>query len=362
MYNLLVSANENEWEGQNFNLEISRCINEKEYTDSDFAKKYGGLNISDIKILNKLPCVFAYEDGCNKNPKFGFINQVVKGNGSLEISYKITKPDLFLTNEDISKMKFELGISSFEMKRTHWALKNVDLKKVLLKRNIKISKKMATHTTKTAKEKQGSTESIVIQNVKNTKINIGEKVRNVNKNTKENNKNHPWNNPWLVTIIGGIIVGIIVGLVLYFLTNTFFNSGKANSKVEYNQQTTSTITITPNPTLHINSVSPKEISDEIKKLPPLQQREAGRNYQGINISWSLFFLDIFPSYNKKGVYTIHLQDQSGISIVCDINIDDYPVLKITKKSQKIDAEGTILNVEDNIIFLDKCKLLISKRN
>ena len=138
MYNLLVSADKNAWGGNNFNIEISRCINKNEYTDEDLVEQYGKLNSSDIKELKKFPCIFAYEESCQMNPKFGYIKQIVKGKVSLEISYEIIELEKFLTHSDILKLKFELGIPNWEMSRTHWALKEIELTSVLQAKEIKL--------------------------------------------------------------------------------------------------------------------------------------------------------------------------------------------------------------------------------
>jgi hypothetical protein len=139
MYNLLVSANEKDWEGKNFHIETTRCINKNEYTDEELSKKYGKLRISDIEKLCQYPCVFAYEKEREKNPKFGYIEKVVKGKGMLEISYNIIELSKFLSHSELLNSKFDLSIPNREMSRTHWALKDVDLKQVLKSKGIDIS-------------------------------------------------------------------------------------------------------------------------------------------------------------------------------------------------------------------------------
>jgi len=136
MYNLFVSSNEESWEGEPFFLEIDRCV--REYTDTEITEKYGKLRQFDISKILRFSCIFAYESGCKKNPKFGLIREIVKRQGKVKISYEIIELDKFLTYSDILEMLFDLDISDYEMNRTHWAIKNVNLSKELIAKKIKL--------------------------------------------------------------------------------------------------------------------------------------------------------------------------------------------------------------------------------
>ncbi|MHA1280036.1 MAG: toll/interleukin-1 receptor domain-containing protein [Candidatus Helarchaeota archaeon] len=134
MYHLLVSANDEEWNGEPFILEIGRCV--REYTDKEITEKYGELTTSQINEIRRFPCIFAYETGCKKDPKFGLIRDITKRKGKIKIEYEIVKLDNFLTHKDILNMLFELDISDWEMNRTHWAIKDVNLAKELAAKGI----------------------------------------------------------------------------------------------------------------------------------------------------------------------------------------------------------------------------------
>lgn len=134
MYNLLVSANDESWNGELYILEIGRCV--REYTDTEITEKYGELTKSDIDEIRRFPCIFAYEAACKKDPKFGLIRDITKRQGKVKIDYEITELEKFLTHSDISDMLFDLDISDWEMNRTHWAIKNVNLSKELIAKGI----------------------------------------------------------------------------------------------------------------------------------------------------------------------------------------------------------------------------------
>jgi len=75
MYNLFVSGLEDAWQGQPFQIEISRCV--REYTSSAITSRYGALDKSALDELKRFPCIFAYEIGCKLPPKLEFIRDVI---------------------------------------------------------------------------------------------------------------------------------------------------------------------------------------------------------------------------------------------------------------------------------------------
>ena len=136
MFNLFVSASEDEWEGDPFIIELSRCV--REYTVEEITHKYGDLTKSQIHEIKAFPSVFAYESSCQKDPKFGSLKEVRRKNDEVKIEYEIIKLDHFLTTETLTEMTFELEIGKWELNRTHWAIKDVDLAKELATKGIRL--------------------------------------------------------------------------------------------------------------------------------------------------------------------------------------------------------------------------------
>ena len=136
MYNLLVSANATAWDGQYWNIELGRCISVREYTDDALTARLGELDGATINELKRLPCVFAYEDFNNLAPKFGAIRDISKRPGEVRIRYEIVAVEPFLAAQDFGRLAFELDIGKWEMNRTHWAVKDVDLPEALRTKEI----------------------------------------------------------------------------------------------------------------------------------------------------------------------------------------------------------------------------------
>jgi hypothetical protein len=137
MYHLLISGNSESWDGQPWDIrtkELSRCITE--YTDPVLTKKYSALGPGEVNELRRYPCIFAYESGCRKDPKFGVNRDVTRRASGVRVEYEIRPLDPFITFAQVEEMSFSLDIGEWELNRTHWALKDVDLARELHTRGI----------------------------------------------------------------------------------------------------------------------------------------------------------------------------------------------------------------------------------
>lgn len=131
MYNLFVSGWKEEWQGVPCTFDLSRCVNQHEYTDQKIAEKFGKLDGAELAELTRLPTIFAYEAACKLDPKFGLIRDVTVRRGQVRIEYEFIPVQPFLTVADFDTLAFELDIGNWEMNRTHWAVKDVNLPKEL---------------------------------------------------------------------------------------------------------------------------------------------------------------------------------------------------------------------------------------
>jgi HEPN domain-containing protein len=134
MYNLLISADQNSWEGPPFEIDLARCI--REYTDREIVEKYQHLTEAIIRKIKRLPCLFAYETQCEKAPKFGLIRNVLIRRNLVSIEYDIIDLEPFLTYQDLTELSFRLDINGWELSRTHWAIKNINLAEELYLKGI----------------------------------------------------------------------------------------------------------------------------------------------------------------------------------------------------------------------------------
>lgn len=138
MYNLLMSGNPDYWNGDPVLLNADRCVCVREYTDKTIADKYGDFTEAQKESIKQFPCIFAYEANHEKDPKFGRIHKITKRKGKVKIEYELFELDKFITHEEISDMSFDLDITDWELKRSHWAIKDIDLRDELSKKDIEL--------------------------------------------------------------------------------------------------------------------------------------------------------------------------------------------------------------------------------
>lgn len=125
IYNLLISGNEEAWESDSYILDLSRFL---EYTEQDLKDRFSKLGNEVINEIITYPCIFAYEDGCERNSSIGYITDIMVRQGKVKITFQ---KEATLSSEDLHKLSFELDIDDWEFRRTHWAIKKVNLYKEL---------------------------------------------------------------------------------------------------------------------------------------------------------------------------------------------------------------------------------------
>jgi tRNA A-37 threonylcarbamoyl transferase component Bud32 len=133
MYSLFIAGDNGAWDGEVFSLPVDRFC---EYTDEDTQDRYK-LPLTDErrKELVGLPCLFAYE-GLH-DVHIGQLTSISSNNGRQKIRFELSKVSIPAgTFESIQR---SLGIDNhWELNRTHWAIKDVNLAKVLMKAGIEV--------------------------------------------------------------------------------------------------------------------------------------------------------------------------------------------------------------------------------
>ena len=130
MYHLFVTAERDAWKQNTFyKFPISRFL---EYTDDDVAEHFKVLTETHIQTLCSFPCLFAYE-GEDEDVYVGRLLSIEERSGprSLLIEFEIDRNVAPIAFERLKPIRDALDIRGWEMSRTHWALKNVDLFKRL---------------------------------------------------------------------------------------------------------------------------------------------------------------------------------------------------------------------------------------
>lgn len=128
MFNFIVTGCKGAWDNKQYELDLSRF---GEYTDKEIIQRYKPLTNTIISELLSFPTLFAYEQGHNADAHIGFL-KLIRSRGKLQIEYEFYPNSPTIPAMEINKLAWELDIGEWEMNRTHWALKDIDLFSVLV--------------------------------------------------------------------------------------------------------------------------------------------------------------------------------------------------------------------------------------
>lgn len=137
MFNFIVAWGGSGKIGNSGELNVSRIF---EYTNEnikDFDKKDVTLTLT--KLI-KFPCLFMIEGKTDEKAAVGMVNSVnIRGNNvSLKCEFDSKVP--YFKNSFFYSNRQDLDIDEFEFSRNHWAVKEVDLYRFLLLKDISIGR------------------------------------------------------------------------------------------------------------------------------------------------------------------------------------------------------------------------------
>lgn len=123
MINLFVSGIETEWEQSPGFMPKLRCLTE--YILPQYKETYLPLTDETIQVLKQIPCIFTYEKACGKDAYIGRILNITVRQNDVRIDYELTGD--MIDHETFSSLSQLLDMGSWEMNRTHWTIKTVNL-------------------------------------------------------------------------------------------------------------------------------------------------------------------------------------------------------------------------------------------
>ncbi len=126
MINLFISGNETEWEKSPGFMPKMRCLTE--YILPEYKDKYLPLSEVTIELLKQIPCIFAYEQNCGCDAYIGFIKDIFVRQNDVMIDYELTGETI--SHEVFSGLTQFLDMGAWEMNRTHWTIKNINIEDI----------------------------------------------------------------------------------------------------------------------------------------------------------------------------------------------------------------------------------------
>ena len=127
MFNLFVTFKEGDFDPLSYVIERGRF---GEYTSDALLKRYKALKPAAIAKLKSFPCLFVYEAE-RGNARIGNLTNIRERSGTILVEYEFDDRIPPFPAEKLRDLYMRLDIGRWEMNRTHWAIKDEDLLKVL---------------------------------------------------------------------------------------------------------------------------------------------------------------------------------------------------------------------------------------
>lgn len=142
MFNFLVTSLDGAWDQPGYEYERGRFL---EYTSDEIAASFRELKAAQVKALVDLPCLFAYE-GTDQPMRVGRLKSVkLRHDGRLLfVSPELDPTVPPIPFDAIKPLQAALDIRTWELNRTHWAIKDEDLYQVLTDAGIELHPAAAT--------------------------------------------------------------------------------------------------------------------------------------------------------------------------------------------------------------------------
>ena len=134
MYHLIVVGDHEAYENIAVKLERERVL--REYTSDSLSERYSHLSDHAVEELKRLPALFAYERANRKDARIGWLTKIQARRNEARFTYRLDDTFPAIPWEKIDALEWDLDIGSYEMNRTHWAIKDVDFFAVLLEHDL----------------------------------------------------------------------------------------------------------------------------------------------------------------------------------------------------------------------------------
>ncbi len=127
MYHLLVTGNVGAWDLPAYEYPRERFC---EYTSSWLVQRFSQLSATAIEAIKAVPALFIYE-GEKGDVRVGYIRNVREGGRSIRLEYQFDQDIPAFPFAKLKNYTTKLHIEGWELGRTHWAIKEVDLFDIL---------------------------------------------------------------------------------------------------------------------------------------------------------------------------------------------------------------------------------------
>lgn len=131
MFNLIISYNPDSWNSSPFELDRSRVA--IEYTANDISERYKFFDEKAIEELKGFPTLFVTEDESVES-RIGYVTNIRLRQNSVVFDFEFDPAFPSLPIGAIEALRVDIDLGSWELSRTHWAIKDEPLFEILLRK------------------------------------------------------------------------------------------------------------------------------------------------------------------------------------------------------------------------------------
>lgn len=134
MYNMIMTSGGQNWDKESLVMDSSRYL---EWTNKEIAEKFSKMTDEVVEHLMGLPTLFAYEAFVQESARFGYVTSVQRRQSEFKITWEFDQAIPPIHPDLLKALYWDLDIDvKWEINRTHWAIKEVQLLDVLKKAGI----------------------------------------------------------------------------------------------------------------------------------------------------------------------------------------------------------------------------------
>ncbi|MCD4694968.1 MAG: hypothetical protein K8S16_01910, partial [Bacteroidales bacterium] len=133
MFNFLVSYGEESWNSSPAEFQRTRVA--VEYTANEISERYKFLDEQAIEELKSFPSLFVTEDEVTES-RIGYISDIRLRPSTVVFEFEFDPILPPLSCGTISSIGVDINLGSWELSRTHWAIKDEPLFEILIRKGI----------------------------------------------------------------------------------------------------------------------------------------------------------------------------------------------------------------------------------
>ena len=130
MFNLLISYRPDSWDSSPYECDRSRAV--VEYTADEISERYKFFSENAIEELKSFPTLFVTENEATES-RIGYITNIRVRDRSVVIDYEFDPILPALPIGAIEAMRVDIDLGSWELSRTHWAVKDEPIFDILIR-------------------------------------------------------------------------------------------------------------------------------------------------------------------------------------------------------------------------------------